>query len=463
MSTREDRHGRSHDHGSVASLWAAALAALTLMVPALALIVGGNNSGRAAYDSTAYHERFIRALAESFPSFDLSNPLTATTPGYHILVATVAQSGAGSTMAMRLVSMVIGCAFVATVAAWIARRTGAGLAYLFTLPLVASIYVVGSASWLLPDNLAWLLVVSIVFLALGEPPRARRLGLAAVLLVLLVCVRQIHIWAAATVWIGGWCLVGGGARPARGVVDRAYRTLPWILATVPAFIVLGAFVRHWGGLTPPRFQNELQGVNPATPAFILLQLAVISLAFLPWLAGAVRRAWMEQRGIVAACALVGLLAAAIPATTADLHAGRFSGWWGLIERAPVLFGRTSVPMLVLAPIGAVLLGSSLLGLAPRARLVLGVSILAFAAALTANYYCWQRYHEPFLLVLVPVLCVLQRGRPVRLSPARVVVPLAFAALLAVISVRGFRGEVVPPDALPAAEHIAPGESFATAP
>ncbi len=122
-----------------------------------------------------------------------------------------------------------------------------------------------------------------------------------------------------------------------------------------ASALLGWFVGHWGGLTPPRFQNELYVVNPATPECILLQLAVISLAFLPWLGGAV------------------------PVSTADLHAGRFSRWWGLIERA---------------------------------HDVLGVSILAFTAA-----------------------------------------------LLAVISVRGFRGEAVPPDAIPAAEHIAPGEAF----
>jgi hypothetical protein len=142
-----------------------------------------------------------------------------------------------------------------------------------------------------------------------------------------------------------------------------------------ALALLGWFVGHWGGLTPPRFQNELYVVNPATPACILLQLAVISLAFLPWLGGAVRRAWMQHRGIVVACAFACLLAAAVPVTTADLHVGRFSGWWGLIERA---------------------------------RDELGVSILAFTAA-----------------------------------------------LLAVISVRGFRGEAVPPDAIPAAEHIAP--------
>jgi hypothetical protein len=345
------------------------------------------------------------------------------------------------------------------VAAWLARRVGAALGVVFTLPLVASIYVLGSAAWLLPDNLAWLLVVSILFLALGEPARARRLALASVLLVLLVCVRQIHIWAAATVWIGGWMLVVGGARPARGLIDRTYRTLPWVLATVPAFGALVMFVRHWGGLTPPRFQNELQGVNPATPAFILLQVAVISAAFFPWLAGPVQRAWRQQRGAVLVAALLGMVAALIPATTADLHAGRFSGWWGVIERAPVIGGRTSLLVLLCAPIGAIVLASALLGLHARARAVLGVSFLAFVAALTANYYCWQRYHEPFLLVLVPMLCVLQQQGTPRATGWRMLAPLAFAAMLAVISARGFRGDPVPPDALPAPEHVAPEDPF----
>jgi len=450
----------ARDHGARASITAAALAALALVLPSAALILGGNNSGRAAFDSTAYHERFIRALAESFPAFDLTNPLTATTPGYHIVVATFAQLGADSTTAMRLVSMLIGAAFVGCVAAWLARRGGALLGVVFALPLVASIYVLGSAAWLLPDNLAWLLVVSILFLALGEPARARRLVLASVLLVLLVCVRQIHIWAAATVWIGGWMLVAGGARPARGLVDRTYRTMPWVLATGPAFAALVFFVRHWGGLTPPRFQNELQGLNPATPAFILLQVAVISAAFLPWLIGPVRRAWRQQRGALLAAALLGAIAALVPVTTADLHAGRFSGWWGVIERAPVVGGRTSLLVLLAAPMGAIVLAAALLGLTARARAVIGVSFLAFVAALTANYYCWQRYHEPFLLVLVPMLCVLQQQGTPRATGWRMLAPLAFAAMLAVISARGFRGEPVPPDALPAPEHVAPEDPFA---
>lgn len=51
----------ARDHGARASITAAALAALALVLPSAALILGGNNSGRAAFDSTAYHERFIRA------------------------------------------------------------------------------------------------------------------------------------------------------------------------------------------------------------------------------------------------------------------------------------------------------------------------------------------------------------------------------------------------------------------
>jgi hypothetical protein len=63
-----------------------------------------------------------------------------------------------------------------------------------------------------------------------------------------------------------------------------------------ALALLGWFVGHWGGLTPPRFQNGLHVVNPATPSCILLQLTLISLAFLPWLGGAVRHAWMQHAG-----------------------------------------------------------------------------------------------------------------------------------------------------------------------
>ncbi len=432
---------------------------MLLFVPAMALIVAGNNNGRAASDSIAYHERFIRALADSFPWFDLSNPLTATTPGYHIILATVAQFVGDSNTALRLVSMLVGCAFVGLVAAWLARRVGVARGVLFTLPLIASIYVVGSAAWLLPDNLAWMLVAAILFLTLREPKRAQHLIVASLLLVLLVCVRQVHIWAAAMVWVGGWVLVGSGARPARGFVDRAFRTLPWVLATVPAFVVLALFVRHWGGLTPPRFQSELQGVNLATPAFILLQVSVLAIGFAPWLWGTLTRAWRDERGVLVLALILGVLLAAVPETTLDPAAGRFSGWWAIVGMAPTIARRTSVLMLFAAPLGAVVLASALLGVTTRQRVILTVSIVAFIAAVSSNYYSWQRYHEPFLLVVLATLCALERDRGESRSSWRWLFPIGLVLLHAGITMQGLSANPVALDTLPAPNHRMPGEVF----
>ena len=440
---------------------AAAFAAMAIALPALYLILTGNNVGRAAYDATAYHLRFIRELAEAFPNFDLSNPLTATTPAYHIVLATVAKAGASSLEALRIASMLIGCAFAALVAGWCALRVGARGAMLLVLPLVCSIYVVGSAAWTVPDNAAWICVAGILFLALRQPLRTRDIAMASVLLVLLVCTRQIHIWAASVIWIAAWQRAREGD-PARSIIGAAIASIPAVLATLPAFLVLVLFMRHWGGLTPPRFQHDLVGVNLATPAFVLLQVAVLAIGFLPWFGGAIRDAWRTHRRWLIAAAVVALVLAVAPETTAKFEKGRFSGWWGLIERMPVIAGRTSVVMLLAAPIGAVVLTGAMLGIPKRARVILSVALLAFVAALTSNYNCWQRYHEPFLLVLMAVIASLQVARrdDAAARRAQLVAAIVLAVILGTATVLGLRGEPWPADAMPDKAHIAPGEVFA---
>jgi hypothetical protein len=228
-------------------------------------------------------------------------------------------------------------------------------------------------------------------------------------------------------------------------------------------VVLVLFMRHWGGLTPPRFQHDLVGVNLATPAFVLLQVAVLSIGFLPWFGGAIRDAWRTHRRWLIAAAAIALVLAIAPETTAKFEKGRFSGWWGVIERMPVIAGRTSVVMLLAAPVGAVLLTGAMLGIPTRARVILSVALLAFVAALTSNYNCWQRYHEPFLLVLMAVISSLQLARrDDRFARrAQLVAAIVLAAVLGAATVLGVRGEPWPADALPDKAHIVPGDSFAT--
>jgi hypothetical protein len=105
------------------------------------------------------------------------------------------------------------------------------------------------------------------------------------------------------------------------------------------------------------------------------------------------------------------------------------------------------------------LAALLAGLAERPRVILGIALLAFAAALTANFYCWQRYHEPFLLCYLPACFLLQQRRTERLSWTHLAPTLALALLFWAISASGFRGAAWPLDALPAEHHFAPGDAF----
>jgi hypothetical protein len=435
--------------------------AAVFAAPVLALVLSGANAGRAAFDSIAYHEHFIRQLAEDAPRIDLSNPLTATTPGFHMLIAAASVAGLESTTSLRLVAAAIGVALVWWLARWCERSTGSPAAAVLALPLAASVYVIGSGAWLLPDDLAWLLVGVVLATCLRPTIRTRDLALASALLVPLVLVRQTHLWAAALVWAAAMRPRGDATDGSPTVMRALGRAWPWILATMPAFVVVAAFASRWGGLVPPRFQGELQSFNPATPAFLLLQAAILVVGFLPWTAQAVRRAMVRSPRVLIAAAAAGLLFAALPATTEDVAAGRYSGWWTIVGRSPSIAGRTSMAMLVLAPIGSTAIAALLLGLGRGRRLVASMSVLAFGAAVTVQHYAWQRYHEPFLLILLPILCIEQEdGWTWR--PSAGLAPVALATVLGAASWRSLGADAVATVAagrIPPAVHRADGDRY----
>jgi hypothetical protein len=438
-----------------------------LFVPAAIVALLGRNAGRGAWDATVYHEPFIRQLARDWPRFDLSDPLTATTPGYHIALATLARIGLDSTLALRLVTAAIGAALIATLAAWLARRVRPLDAFLLSLPVAASIYTFQASAWILPDNAAWLLVLLIVLLCLGPgrrepggPASWRRLLVAAALLALLVFTRQVHLWAAGVIWLAAWLREPGPliARPHR----RIPPTVVAVLLTLPAAAIVAAFIAHWDGLTPPRFQGDMHGGNPATPAFILVQTAILGVGFGPWLLPGVLRAVRDHPRLLLSGALVGLALALIPATTTDPDAGRYSGWWALTGKAPALFGHTSLLVLLLAPAGAVLIAGPLRAAPFRARWLMLGALVAFSVAQSATFFSWQRYHEPFLIMFLALLAALQPPE-LRSTPlARLRVPAmgVLCLLLAAISAAAVRGEPVAPGTLPPAKHTSPGDPWA---
>lgn len=228
------------------------------------------------------------------------------------------------------------------------------------------------------------------------------------------------------------------------------------LATLPAFAIVAGFVLLWGGLTPPMFQKKLHGGNPAAPAFILSLAACYAVFFLPLLAGTLRSLWRDRRPLVIAVGLAGIALAAIPETTFSISHGRYSGLWNLVRAldALTIAGHTSPVLLILAPIGAVLLLALLAGQSARERLVFGAALAGFIAAQAASRDLWQRYSEPFLLMLIPLMAA-RFPMPIGPRPQRLakLLPLALAAALAAVTAvslaRSRPAEVIPPDQDPA--------------
>lgn len=433
-----------------------------LLLTAAAAILFLPNAGRGAWDATVYHEPFARALAQQWPRFDLSDPLTATTPGYHIVLATLAAIGIDSTTSLRLASALIGATLIAGLGAWCVRRVRPLDAFLLSLPIAASIYTFQASAFILPDNLAWIGVLLILACCLRDPPNWKPLVFASAILPLLVFTRQVHLWAAAPIWLAAWL---GVRDTAPGLLAtpavRIPRTLIAIALTIPGFLVVAWFINHWGGPVPPRFQGDMSGGNPATPAFILLQCSILAIGFGPWIGPGLLKLCRDHARFALLAIAIGLTLAIFPDTSFDRDAGRYSGWWTLARVTPDLGGRLNLAFLILAPIGALIVAGALAGLTHRALWTLLGTLVAFAVAQSATAYAWQRYHEPFLILFFALAAASQPAelRATPLARLRVPAMLTMCLGLAWISFTGIEGEPVEPGTPPPAMHTQPTDPW----
>jgi hypothetical protein len=446
---------------------------------AMPLILSDNLLGRAAFDQLHYHEPAIRKFAAEWPRPDLSDYRSATTPGYHLLLAAVSryvsESGrvlqlAGALFTAGLLAL---CAFAAARIARgvVGKRTAAAWGVLLTLPLLASIYVFFPGVWLVPDNLGWLLVLGIGLVSWQLAGRAEGRGggsagfvLAAALLLGVVLVRQSHVWCAALIWLGAW--IGAAPIGDGGIMGllsqfwmRVRALVPAAAATLPAAIALAYFAKLWGGLTPPTFAFQYGSViNGAAPAFILALVGAFSAFFAGFVGPAAWRVLRDRPAGLAIAMLAAVVVCAIPETT-YVHEQRSTGLWNLVRIAPVIGGHTSVILLVMAPLGAWAVWAWFAALGARARWFFVGTLAAFAAAQTANPLCWQRYIEPLLIMMMGLGAASIMASTARTDPgeargierllrhaapfARRAGPLALAFLLGLITVRGLVNPDVP--------------------
>jgi len=417
-----------------AGKWCMITTVLLLLAITWPFILTDNQSGRGAYDDLIYHWPTIQSFAQQLPSPDLSDYASATTPAYHLELAIVNRLGFSRTFVQLYANL-----WTVLLLGLLAYRAGKSFGkqgLLITLPLLTSMYVLFPAIWLLPDNAGWLAVLLILILALDYPLSTKNTLTAGIVLAFLVLIRQVHIWAAAIIWITAWI----GTDPQiptlpKLFTDPANRSRCLILAliaTIPAALLLYYFLRLWGGLVPPSFQDNHQGPNTATPAFILTQISILSVFFAPLLYPQLKAILKSHRNWIIAALALGLLIAIIPESTYSKDAGRFSGWWNIINKLPTLADRSPI-LLLGAPAGALacVVWSSLIS--RRDTWIFATTLAAFTAAQTANHASWQRYHEPLLLILI--ILILTRA-PIAIQHSKRVIlsSLALAAMLAAITI-----------------------------
>lgn len=406
MAQADPHPAASHPTAAGGATWSAKGARLGLLVgvvlsavTCLPLILTGFMRGRGAFDQLNFHERAIRTFADQWPSPDVGDYLSATTPGYHLVLALFANLGLDSLVVLRLIGWVFTAALCGLIGWWCGGRAGRRGAVL-AAPMACSLYIVQSGAWLLPDNAGWLGVVIVLLLCVRQRVGWGTLAACGATLAVLIVFRQIHVWTAGAILAAAWLLPEDDDRaalPVSRLADRVGRVVIALLACAPGVVVLARFVRIWDGLTPPTFKAMYSGVSPAAPAFFLSIFGGVSVFFAPILWPGVAALWRSNRGVFAAAALLGLGLAVFPETTYQAPQ-RSSGLWNLARLAPSL-GGTSVVIAILAPMGGVALAGWFRLVRPRIAWTLAGAIAAFVMAQAASPLLWQRYTEPFALIV----------------------------------------------------------------
>ncbi len=428
----------------------------------LPLIMSGKNIGRYAWDQVNYHEKVIRTFIDQWPAPDLSNYLSATTPLYHLLLASVGKFISVSPAALQFTGMLFSLGLMVTFALSLARQVTAVRVFIFTLVLMSSLYVFPAAVWMLPDNAAWWGVLGILLISWRCRFDMTLVAGGGVLMVLLVLTRQSHLWAAAALWASAWMSLdarrphphqslrsplgkveearrnaGGPTAPQensrggvqganesaatatdddeplpRGTLRRIFthpgrrlaRTLIVMLATLPAFAIVAWFRHIWGGrLYPPVFDIQLNyPPNISTPVFIFAVFGAINVFFAGFLLPRLAVLWRYAPALAIGIATAMIGVAALAPTSLSEADGRFGALWTIGAKFPVVQER-SLLIIALAVWGGFALLGWCAALQRGPRIVVLIALAGFIAAQSIGHLAFQRYSEPMLLILTLLL------------------------------------------------------------
>lgn len=464
-ATRRDARGPGVRRATRAAAAAGVLGGASAVLLAL-LVSSGLENHRAAWDERNFHLPVVRQFAAQWPRPDLSDYRSVTSPGYHLVLAAVHRFISAEVTPLRAVSAGITVVLVSVLGWSLGRRLPLGTAVAVGLPLVASIYVMSSGTWLLPDNLGWLTVLLALLLAFRKRVDALTYLAAAAVLAAAVFVRQVNLWPWGVVVVAVMLAESSDHRDGAGELARrsagpalargwGWRLLAMTVAGVPALLILAWFYRLWGGLTPPAFNASSDGAshvvsaashhagpNPAVPAMVLAVLGATGPFFIAFIwrpLAKLRSAGGRPGRVLIAGLLLGMGTALVVPTSWDHAAGRSSGLWN-VSRAFALIADRSVLIAGLAAVGGATVAAGFAALGARDRWIWLAAWACFIAAQSANAMAWHRYYEPFCLMMLALaasragVTAADTSAPPPLPRFAWAGPVVLAALLATVTV-----------------------------
>lgn len=413
------------------SSWAPVLVLLILVA---GVFLGDHLISSHAFDQNLFHIQVVRQFEMQWPAPDLSDYSAATGPLYHLVMVALGAVFGNELGTLRVLSVIFGVGLVMVVSGVAGRFTDSRAAAFLTMPLAASIYVVGSATHVHTDDFAWMASALCIACVLFSQRCPKILLVASLSMLIAVAARQNFIWLAGPVLFAGLLDLG------RERSSSAWKGLLALVAVImPSIAILITFIVLWGGLVPPHFQgfHVSTGINWIAPGYALGLLGLYAPFFLLAVPESVSLL-RKNVGMLCVAAVVGVLCVLIPVSAPEIASGRTGGPLWTLSGLLVVADR-SIPLAFFAGFGAaslVFFGLAISSVkASRSWLILLCALVASTVTQMANAQSFQRYFDtPTLLFLCWTLAMILGDRKDavgRASTGPALLTVVFAGLLVV--------------------------------
>jgi Dolichyl-phosphate-mannose-protein mannosyltransferase len=352
------------------------------------------------FDELNFHLPAIRAIGQKWPALSLQdNALSATAPGYHWFLAGLSLVFGGDVLTVRIENLIVSLVGLAILYGWLRRRFSANDAVLIIGPLAASNFYIKSASWVVTDNPALILVTVSLMAALNPKPGYSGAIIAGATGGLATFTRQLHAWIVAPI-LFNVLIFSGPKNPLHPTLRREF--IGWAVAALIPLTVLAFLYFAWGGFVPKRWQEVHYGLSTVSLAYLLSVMALFGGFAYPY--------HQRARGLKAT-SLIWLIAlivgggtAILMPTTYDYAGGHWGGYiWELARRLPAPFDR-SIVFIGLAPLGAFFIICFFLNIYRAGQYHCAITWLiafcAWSATAAVNRQIFQRYFEPMGIVFM---------------------------------------------------------------